>query len=1198
MALFGIAVLYIVSALNETVVAFVGLRGGPLEEHRRRAVRPLSYIEVCLWVAILSFTCYGTYIAESPSIAETCWSSNPCEYSQEVIQAMCTDNASLTPSCLSLWTSGDKFNYCSDKWMDYGATALVTYYDHSEPNPEFGQENETELTPYFKPVDIATYQCNDTYGFHSKEIQQFIKMAFSPSAQTGVIDEESQGQESLPLEYESALLKLLNIPYTNETAGSDAPWFKCFDSTCQQLIQDGDNCSDWRTLVSIPSSDNRKEAFLGAVFSSWAILIIQGLVVYFAFNAWPDYENEEAWEGAVKKFGSMFCCMQTLEGAETEAGQPAAKEIGNLLHILFGAIDLDPSDQFLGMYLVSERQQWRRHQHALTALKKAGIVPSPPPKSCLIHALWLHIRRPFTAARDWYHSRSDVELKAMGSCESPMPGLSFNDSNDHSLPSDATITSVSGIEQPQAVPENDSVYSNPRKATTDTTCHPLDLFPNTDVAVRRNYADDTDRASLWSSSTAIGAGSSAMSSIESPSGVGRGVELEFKTATTSTTSKKAKTTKQGIAYTPPEIPHSFVRLMSVQPSAVPSKQLTLSIDGGSKDSTVGGWSIAAPIAGKTWRFNPFRRNKHSREQQSSSVLPPSDSKQVVSGSSALSPALLKKKLAVETKSRPLVSPVSLDTVLNRLPITAYTAARIYGMESKPVEKKDLEEAYQVCNFAKAAYGLQTIKWAYASNEQGCMASTWDSALSCAFCAPCRGPLGLDSHFRKRNFKAILDLTEIEPADFLYVSYTNAAFGVLPYMVLLHRATRSVVVSIRGSVGFEDLITDLLSNPIDAADSMPQWVKNELGEDAEMFAHAGINSSAKAILRDLEEKGLLGAMMRTTASGQQSNNSTASSTNGGQTHQNGSPTVGTYAASPNMSQTAAFVRQGSRIADRSASNNKILHKLGTLDDDDVVDLDLSRAQVVVDEALNNQDWNVVVTGHSLGAAVACMISFELRQYFPRLRCFAFCSPGGLLSANLAEISEQFCISIMVGCDAITRLSFSNTQRVVDEMVLALARCKRPKLAILLDVLVGRRKDLDKAPPTFCSFEDVGPEAQAVLKKYVATSKLHDVGADAQELYPPGRILHLRPFSAHQPKKAASATMAKKMMKSRAKPGDDVWDAVWTTKEKINGEGMLLNLSMTKHHRVQTLEEAFVSAIAGEAQESGKNDELLPPGEDAV
>lgn len=48
--------LYFVSAALEFAMVGVGLRGGPLETRKRKAMVPLLYLEVALWPIILAFT--------------------------------------------------------------------------------------------------------------------------------------------------------------------------------------------------------------------------------------------------------------------------------------------------------------------------------------------------------------------------------------------------------------------------------------------------------------------------------------------------------------------------------------------------------------------------------------------------------------------------------------------------------------------------------------------------------------------------------------------------------------------------------------------------------------------------------------------------------------------------------------------------------------------------------------------------------------------------------------------------------------------------------------------------------------------------------------------------------------------------------------------------------------------------------------
>ena len=43
----------------------------------------------------------------------------------------------------------------------------------------------------------------------------------------------------------------------------------------------------------------------------------------------------------------------------------------------------------------------------------------------------------------------------------------------------------------------------------------------------------------------------------------------------------------------------------------------------------------------------------------------------------------------------------------------------------------------------------------------------------------------------------------------------------------------------------------------------------------------------------------------------------------------------------------------------------------------------------------QGYKLVITGHSLGAGTATVLSILLRPTYPNLMCFAFSPPGGLV-----------------------------------------------------------------------------------------------------------------------------------------------------------------------------------------------------------
>jgi hypothetical protein len=82
------------------------------------------------------------------------------------------------------------------------------------------------------------------------------------------------------------------------------------------------------------------------------------------------------------------------------------------------------------------------------------------------------------------------------------------------------------------------------------------------------------------------------------------------------------------------------------------------------------------------------------------------------------------------------------------------------------------------------------------------------------------------------------------------------------------------------------------------------------------------------------------------------------------------------------------------------------------------------------------YELVTTGHSLGAGVAALAALCLRAEFPETRCVCYAPPGGLMSAGLAEETAAWgWLSVVVGSDAVPRLSLASLERLRDDVVAA-------------------------------------------------------------------------------------------------------------------------------------------------------------------
>ena len=60
-----------------------------------------------------------------------------------------------------------------------------------------------------------------------------------------------------------------------------------------------------------------------------------------------------------------------------------------------------------------------------------------------------------------------------------------------------------------------------------------------------------------------------------------------------------------------------------------------------------------------------------------------------------------------------------------------------------------------------------------------------------------------------------------------------------------------------------------------------------------------------------------------------------------------------------------------------------------------------------------NFQLVVTGHSLGAGTASVLAFLLRRLYPDTVCYAYSPPGCVFNAAAAEASREFVTSVTFG-----------------------------------------------------------------------------------------------------------------------------------------------------------------------------------------
>ncbi|RZF36575.1 hypothetical protein LSTR_LSTR010686 [Laodelphax striatellus] len=109
--------------------------------------------------------------------------------------------------------------------------------------------------------------------------------------------------------------------------------------------------------------------------------------------------------------------------------------------------------------------------------------------------------------------------------------------------------------------------------------------------------------------------------------------------------------------------------------------------------------------------------------------------------------------------------------------------------------------------------------------------------------------------------------------------------------------------------------------------------------------------------------------------------------------------------------------------------------------------------ILDKAFGQYpSYNLILTGHSLGAGVAILLGLLMRRTYPDLKVFGFATPykySGLLSLEAAKYTESFAMSIGVGDDFVMRLSIDSMEELRNQLLSVLQSCRLPKYRVMVN-----------------------------------------------------------------------------------------------------------------------------------------------------
>lgn len=247
----------------------------------------------------------------------------------------------------------------------------------------------------------------------------------------------------------------------------------------------------------------------------------------------------------------------------------------------------------------------------------------------------------------------------------------------------------------------------------------------------------------------------------------------------------------------------------------------------------------------------------------------------------------------------------------------------------------------------------------------------------------------------------------------------------PYAIFYDESIDEVILAIRGTLSFEDCITDALAEP----------VRIPISSAGEILNHnLNIRSSSSCIDdHDVIEKVVC----------------QSSSTSDSLSHSNSTNSLSGFAAYDIVD--SRWAHEGMLLS--ALAIREDIEKKGLLSSLSLNRLANSKSSLT---GHTGAQFKFVICGHSLGAGIASILSLLYKSEYPNLHCYTYGIPGSVVDRKTADDMIPYVTNVILDNDMISRISFQSLLYLKTSILDSIIRACANKMEIFQSALISSDK----------------------------------------------------------------------------------------------------------------------------------------------